>query len=84
MWQFSSCVYSVWIWLYKQSSQHLHHQVFDDSPILGLKDTDIDISVYHLIVNIKKTEEIIFDPGQLGDHSLLQVHNDYITHVHSY
>lgn len=66
----------------------------DDTAILGL----MDISSYtlevkkfvqwcedhHLIVNTKKTEEIIFDPGHLGDHSTLLVHNGCITQVHSY
>lgn len=61
-------------------------------------DIDTDISVYssevknfvqwcgkhHLIFNVKKAEEIIFDPGQPGDHSLLWVHNACITQVYSY
>lgn len=61
-------------------------------------DIDTDISVYssevknfvqwcdkhHLIFNVKKEEEIIFDPGQPGDHSLLWVHNAWITQVYSY
>lgn len=61
-------------------------------------DIDTDISVYssevknfvqwcdkhHLIFNVKKAEEIIFDPGQPGDHSLLWVHNAWITQVYSY
>ncbi len=70
----------------------------DDTAILGLMDMDMDLSSYtlevktfvqwcedhHLIVNTKKTEEMIFDPGHLGDHSPLLVHNSCITQVHSY
>lgn len=80
------------------SSQSQQINFSDDQAILGLMDIDTDISVYssevknfvqwcdkhHLIFNVKKAEEIIFDPGQPGDHSLLWVHNACITQVYSY
>lgn len=39
---------------------------------------------YYLIVNTKKIEEIIFDPGHYWDHSPILVRNTFITQHHSY
>ena len=61
-------------------------------------DTESNISVYkqevnsfvqwcedhHLTVNTKKTEEMIFDPGHVGDHTPLRIDNVDIAQVDSY
>ncbi|KAK7907136.1 hypothetical protein WMY93_015748 [Mugilogobius chulae] len=70
----------------------------DDTAILGLMNTNMDSAVFksqvenfvhwcddhHLIINVKKTEEVIFDPGHLGDHTPLCIHGTEVTQVHSY
>lgn len=70
----------------------------DDTAILGLMLTNFDAQVYkstiqnfvqwcdkhHLILNTKKTEEMVFDPKSLGDHSPVVIHGHAIAQVDSY
>ena len=70
----------------------------DDTAILSLLHRDQDTSVYHseikqftdwckshhLIVNVGKTEEIIFDPRCIGDHSPVFTESTPINQVTSY
>ena len=70
----------------------------DDTAILCLIDTESNTSVYkqevnsfvqwcaehHLTVNTKKTEEMVFDPCQVGDHTPLLIDNVNIAQVDSY
>jgi len=71
----------------------------DDTAILSLLDVDDNIGdVYlpeisqfvqwcdknDLIINIKKTEEIIFDPKGIGDHHQVVIHNQNITQTQTY
>ena len=41
-------------------------------------------AVHHLTVNTKKTEEMVFDPGHVGDHTLLLIQDANIAQVDSY
>ena len=70
----------------------------DDTAILCLMDNDTNTLVYkqevnnfvrwcedhHLTVNTKKTEEMVFDPGHVGDHTLLLIQDANIAQVDSY
>jgi len=71
----------------------------DDTAILSLLDVDDNIGdVYlpeisqfvqwcdknDLIINIKKTEEIIFDPKGIGDHHQVVIHNQNITQTQTF
>ena len=70
----------------------------DDTAILSLLYKDQDILSYgseidqfiewcdanHLIVNVKKTEEMIFDPKSIGNHSPIYIHDVPIVQVSSY
>ena len=38
----------------------------------------------NLILNVKKTKEIIFDPKSLGDHSPISIHGEVVEQVSSY
>ena len=38
----------------------------------------------HLMINAKKTEEIIIDPRSIGDHSVISINNNNISQVSSY
>ncbi len=39
---------------------------------------------HHFTLNVKKTEEIVFDPKALGDHSPLIIHDQPIAQIQSY
>ncbi|KAF7668159.1 hypothetical protein LDENG_00027400 [Lucifuga dentata] len=79
-------------------SQNYIFKYSDDTAILSLLYKQEDISFYHseirefvawcdsnhLTVNIKKTEEIVFDPKALGDHSSVIIHDQPIAQVQSY
>ena len=70
----------------------------DDTTIMCLMDNEMDTSVYkqqvnnfvqsceghHLHYQHKKTEEMVFDPGHVGDHTPLLIHNVSIAQVDSY
>lgn len=79
----------------KNNNNHIV-EFSDDITILGLLYKDIlqyhsEINqfiewcdAHYLIVNVKKTEEMIFDPKSIGDHSPVYIHNGPITQVSSY
>ncbi len=70
----------------------------DDTAILSLLYENTDLSVYfsevsrfvewcdlnNLILNTKKTEEMIFDPRSIGDHTPVFIHETSIKQVSSY
>lgn len=70
----------------------------DDTALLSLLYNDTNPSVYyseaerfakwcdlnHLIINIKKTEEMVFDPKLVGNHSPVFIHEEPIKQVCSY
>lgn len=70
----------------------------DDTAVLSLLHKDSDTSSYHfeikhfvqlcvindLLLNVNKTEEIICDPREVGDHSPVMINSTTITKVCSY
>ena len=38
----------------------------------------------YLMINTKKTEEVIMDPRSIGDHTVISIHNNAISQVSSY
>ena len=70
----------------------------DDTAILALMKKESDISDYysgiqgfvkwcednHLVLNVNKTEEMVFDPRRVGDHRSVIIHNETISQVSSY
>lgn len=70
----------------------------DDTAILGLMLEDSDVLGYKamiqkfvqwcdehfLILNVRKTEEMVFDPKSIGDHSPVVIHDQSIVQVSSY
>ncbi len=70
----------------------------DDTVILSLMRRARSPSVYHseverfvhwcvendLVLNVKKTEEMVSDPRGMGDHQLVVIHSEPITQVCSY
>ena len=67
----------------------------DDTTVLGVMYKDADTTVYrseiqrfvkwcdehHLILNVKKTEEMVFDPKSVGNHVPVVVHNANIAQL---
>ena len=70
----------------------------DDTAILALLDKDRDLADYflevqsfvkwcddnHLVLNVKKTQEMVFDPKSIGDHRPVVIHDSTISQVSSY
>ena len=70
----------------------------DDTAILALLDKDSVLDDYfsevqnfvnwcddnHLVLNVKKTQEMVFDPKSIGDHRPVVIHDSTISQVPSY
>lgn len=79
---------------YLQANQHVI-KYSDDTAILSLLTHDSDISSqwagidtfvegcneHHLRFNVKKTEEMVFDPPSIGDHSPISINGENIKQV---
>lgn len=77
---------------------NLFFKFSDDTAILSLLHQNSDPSVYftevnnfvqwcdknYLTINTKKTEEMVFDPRSVGDHTPLSIHREEIKQVTSY